>query len=118
MVSTFKKKKTDGGVFRTRMICWITSKIYNKEIVLRSPIFTPDALPRRFYKPSLTNIYDYFPHYHLQTQQAVLTVVVQINKYPKFYQCMMFGLQHVSALVSGTLFILLLLAIQMDLNSM
>ncbi|SAL95645.1 hypothetical protein [Absidia glauca] len=43
----------------------------------------------------------YFPRYHLQAHPDV----VQIHERPKLYQCVIFGLQHVLAMFSGTVFI-------------
>ncbi|KAI8339600.1 permease family-domain-containing protein [Chlamydoabsidia padenii] len=57
--------------------------------------------PRPFLGRLISFANHYFPRYHLQAHPDV----VQIEERPKFYQCIIFGLQHVLAMFSGTVFI-------------
>ncbi|ORZ08126.1 permease family-domain-containing protein [Absidia repens] len=88
-----EKPKTD---------CIVSMKEYgDEEDEIKDDNHTPPNDPPSSFHKLTYNIQHYFPRYRLQAKQDV----VQIDERPKFYQCIIFGLQHVLAMFSGTVFI-------------
>ncbi|KAI8082696.1 xanthine/uracil permease family protein [Halteromyces radiatus] len=71
---------------------------HNKTIQTASTSSTNSA---SFYPTIWHGIKNYFPYYQLQSGSDL----VKINERPPIYKCIVFGLQHVLAMFSGTVFI-------------